>query len=63
MKNVKEVIELIKEDHEQLEKGDLSVQKAKVKCSNYRTVRQMYADKLSHDKHYGINDKIDFYAK
>lgn len=63
MKNVKEVIELIKADHEKLENGDLSARKASVKCSNYRTVAKLYADKLKHDQHYGINDKIDFYEK
>ena len=61
MKNINDVIEMVKADHLKLNNGDLSAGKANVMSRNYATVCRMYADKLKHDKHYGINNKISFY--
>ena len=61
MKDIKELIEMIKKDHRKLDAGNLSAGKANVKSRNYATVCRIYADKLKHDKHYGINDEIEFY--
>lgn len=61
MKIINDVIEMIKNDHAKLDTGNLSAGKASVKSRNYATVCRMYADKLKHDKHYGIVSKIQFY--
>lgn len=61
MESINDVIKMIKEDHTKLDSGNLSAGKANVKSRNYATVCRMYSDKLKHDKHYGINNRIDFY--
>ncbi len=61
MKNVKDLIDQIKNDHAKMEANTLSSSHASVKARNYGTICKVYADKVKHDKHYGINDPAKFY--